>query len=380
MLTWPQRRPRKSALTRSRLDVRSRESFAEFLDANDGAAADGAGEQRRNHAGRRGSPMRMMRSPTPSSTSMSRRTDRNQTGACRACSDAVPATSSTSARTSGKVPAAGLATYCASKHAVVGFSEALRDELAGTGVTVTAVLPSAVRTELTAGVKLGGLLPTVDPEDIAAAVVRRAPTAAPWSPCRPGCAPTNRAAAMPGPAARRDPRPTHPRPRTENARHHRAIRLLTNGCGASLPRRSRSARGKPPGIQGGEVGAHRVHHQVRVLGPCSASTGSAGGRGRDRTSPFRPASGSVPAGGSGHRGAVDVKGFVEVGDISVQGVRGGIRAAGPTVAAAAEPCEERVLGIRLAGLAVGRGVAPRELREQLVVRLVRGPGGRRRPR
>ena len=71
----------------------------------------------------------------------------------------------------GKVPAAGLATYCASKHAVVGFSEALHDELAATGVTVTAVLPSAVRTELTAGVKLGGLLPTVDPEDIATAVL-----------------------------------------------------------------------------------------------------------------------------------------------------------------------------------------------------------------
>jgi short-subunit dehydrogenase len=71
----------------------------------------------------------------------------------------------------GKVPAAGLASYCASKHAVVGFSEALHDELAGTGVTVTAVLPSAVRTELTAGVKLGGLLPTVDPEDIATAIL-----------------------------------------------------------------------------------------------------------------------------------------------------------------------------------------------------------------
>jgi short-subunit dehydrogenase len=84
----------------------------------------------------------------------------------------------------GKMPAAGLATYCASKHAVVGFSEALRDELAGTGVTVTAVLPSAVRTELTAGVKLGGVLPTFDLEDIAAAIVatcahRRAVVAVP---------------------------------------------------------------------------------------------------------------------------------------------------------------------------------------------------------
>jgi short-subunit dehydrogenase len=71
----------------------------------------------------------------------------------------------------GKLPPAGLATYCASKHAVVGFSEALRDELAGTGVTVTAVLPSAVRTELAAGVRLGGLLPTVDPERIADGIV-----------------------------------------------------------------------------------------------------------------------------------------------------------------------------------------------------------------
>lgn len=72
----------------------------------------------------------------------------------------------------GEVPAAGLATYCATKHAVVGFSEALRDELEGTGVTVTAVLPSAVRTDLVSGVKLGGVLPTVDPSDIAAAIVQ----------------------------------------------------------------------------------------------------------------------------------------------------------------------------------------------------------------
>lgn len=71
----------------------------------------------------------------------------------------------------GEVPAAGLATYCATKHAVIGFSEALRDELAGTGVSVTTVLPSAVRTDLVSGVKLGGLLPTVDPEDIARAIV-----------------------------------------------------------------------------------------------------------------------------------------------------------------------------------------------------------------
>ncbi|MFD6455998.1 hypothetical protein ACWFRF_05045 [Nocardia sp. NPDC055165] len=32
----------------------------------------------------------------------------------------------------------------------------MRDELTGTGETVTAVLPSAVRTDLVAGVQLGG--------------------------------------------------------------------------------------------------------------------------------------------------------------------------------------------------------------------------------
>jgi NAD(P)-dependent dehydrogenase (short-subunit alcohol dehydrogenase family) len=72
----------------------------------------------------------------------------------------------------GTVPAAGLTAYCASKFGVIGFSESLRDELAGTGVTVTAVLPSAVRTELVTGIQLGGVLPTVDPDRIAEAVVR----------------------------------------------------------------------------------------------------------------------------------------------------------------------------------------------------------------
>ena len=72
----------------------------------------------------------------------------------------------------GTVPAAGLAAYCASKFGVVGFSASLRDELAGTGVTVTAVLPCAVRTELVTGIQLGGVLPTVHPDAIAEAVVK----------------------------------------------------------------------------------------------------------------------------------------------------------------------------------------------------------------
>ncbi|AHH94578.1 SDR family oxidoreductase [Kutzneria albida] len=72
----------------------------------------------------------------------------------------------------GKLPIPGLAVYCGTKFGVVGLSSAVRAELAGSGVSVSAVLPSAVRTELASGFDLGAGMPTVDPEDVAAAVVR----------------------------------------------------------------------------------------------------------------------------------------------------------------------------------------------------------------
>jgi short-subunit dehydrogenase len=71
----------------------------------------------------------------------------------------------------GKFPLKGLAVYNASKYAVVGLTAATRLELEGTGVSITAVLPSAVRTELSSGIDTG-LLPMVEPEDIATAVVK----------------------------------------------------------------------------------------------------------------------------------------------------------------------------------------------------------------
>jgi short-subunit dehydrogenase len=84
----------------------------------------------------------------------------------------------------GKIAIPGLAIYNASKYAAVGLSAAARLEFADGGVSVSTVLPSAVRTTLTSGIPLGKGLPTVDPEDIAAAVVRtvrtrRAETAVP---------------------------------------------------------------------------------------------------------------------------------------------------------------------------------------------------------
>jgi short-subunit dehydrogenase len=74
----------------------------------------------------------------------------------------------------GKIELPGLATYVASKHAVVGLSSAVRAELAGTGVTVTVVLPSVVNTELSAGIRLPGpvrWLARVQPDDVARAIV-----------------------------------------------------------------------------------------------------------------------------------------------------------------------------------------------------------------
>lgn len=65
----------------------------------------------------------------------------------------------------------GAATYSATKHAVMGASEAVRAETRGTGVTVSCVLPNVVRTELAAG--LGeGRMPVLAPSDVAEAVLR----------------------------------------------------------------------------------------------------------------------------------------------------------------------------------------------------------------
>jgi short-subunit dehydrogenase len=71
----------------------------------------------------------------------------------------------------GKVAAPGLAVYNASKFGVVGLSAAMRAEVAGSGVSVTTVLPGAVRTELVAGIPPVRGLPMVGPEDVARAIV-----------------------------------------------------------------------------------------------------------------------------------------------------------------------------------------------------------------
>jgi short-subunit dehydrogenase len=55
------------------------------------------------------------------------------------------------ASSAGKTGFPNLATYCATKHGVVGMSEAVRSELRGTGVEISVVMPGIVRTELATG-------------------------------------------------------------------------------------------------------------------------------------------------------------------------------------------------------------------------------------
>jgi NAD(P)-dependent dehydrogenase (short-subunit alcohol dehydrogenase family) len=64
-----------------------------------------------------------------------------------------------------------LATYCATKHAVVGLSEAVRLELRGSGVEVSVVMPALVDTELAKGVGDARGVRRVKPEEVAAEVV-----------------------------------------------------------------------------------------------------------------------------------------------------------------------------------------------------------------
>jgi NAD(P)-dependent dehydrogenase (short-subunit alcohol dehydrogenase family) len=75
------------------------------------------------------------------------------------------------ASAAGKFGFPGVATYCASKHAVVGLSEALHLELHGTGIEVSCVMPAIVRTELANGVRDNPLMKSSNPEDVADAIV-----------------------------------------------------------------------------------------------------------------------------------------------------------------------------------------------------------------
>jgi NAD(P)-dependent dehydrogenase (short-subunit alcohol dehydrogenase family) len=71
----------------------------------------------------------------------------------------------------GKISPAGGATYVASKHAVVGLTEAVQLENADYGIEFSIVMPVVVRTELGSGLKETRGVKSVGPEEVASAIV-----------------------------------------------------------------------------------------------------------------------------------------------------------------------------------------------------------------
>jgi NAD(P)-dependent dehydrogenase (short-subunit alcohol dehydrogenase family) len=71
----------------------------------------------------------------------------------------------------GKAGFPGGATYCATKHAVVGLSEAIRAEVRGTNIDISVVMPVVVNTELGSGLPTTPGVKVVEPEDVANAIV-----------------------------------------------------------------------------------------------------------------------------------------------------------------------------------------------------------------
>jgi short-subunit dehydrogenase len=72
----------------------------------------------------------------------------------------------------GMLAVPGQSVYAGTKFAVVGLSTALADEYAAQGVEVSCVMPTFTNTELIAGTHTSAAQKPVEPEDIAAAVVK----------------------------------------------------------------------------------------------------------------------------------------------------------------------------------------------------------------
>ncbi len=75
------------------------------------------------------------------------------------------------ASSAGKAGVPGIATYSGTKHAVVGFTEAVRAELRESGIEFSIVMPVTVNTALTEGVGDTLGVKKVEPEDVANEIV-----------------------------------------------------------------------------------------------------------------------------------------------------------------------------------------------------------------
>jgi NAD(P)-dependent dehydrogenase (short-subunit alcohol dehydrogenase family) len=71
----------------------------------------------------------------------------------------------------GWIAGGGGATYCGTKFGVVGFTESLALELGGSGVDISVVAPTVIKSEMSAGLKAIRGVPSVTPDQVGAAIV-----------------------------------------------------------------------------------------------------------------------------------------------------------------------------------------------------------------
>jgi NAD(P)-dependent dehydrogenase (short-subunit alcohol dehydrogenase family) len=154
------------------LDVTSRPSFAAFLDA---AERDlGPLDVLVNNAGI----MPLGPFLDESDATAVRQVDINLHGVIFGMKEALPRMLARGsghivnvASVAGKAGFPHAATYCATKHAVVGVSEAVNAELDGRGIEISCVMPALVNTELAAGVEAGRAVKKLESEEVADAIV-----------------------------------------------------------------------------------------------------------------------------------------------------------------------------------------------------------------
>ena len=156
------------------LDVTDRESFATFLDK---ARTDGGGhiDVLINNAG----VMPIGPFLEQSEQAIRSSIEVNLYGVIAGCQLALPDMIGRRrghiiniASLSGLIPVPGQVVYVGAKFGVVGLSAALADEVAPHGVDVSVIMPPFTNTELISGTQSGGAIKPVEPEDIAAAVVK----------------------------------------------------------------------------------------------------------------------------------------------------------------------------------------------------------------
>ncbi len=154
------------------LDVTDRDSFAAFLDA---ARGDGHVDVLINNAG----VMPIGGFLDQSVAAIRSAIEVNFYGVVTGCQLVLPEMTARGAghivnvaSLAGMMPVPGQTVYSGTKSAVISLSSALADEFASRGVQVTVVMPPFTRTELIAGTTETKANRPVEPEDIAAAIVK----------------------------------------------------------------------------------------------------------------------------------------------------------------------------------------------------------------